>query len=61
MLNYVITFFVLAVLAAFLGFGGLATSFAEIAKFLALLFVVLFVASLVYSVITGRKPNTPSL
>ena len=61
MLNYVITFFVLAVLAAFLGFGGLATSFAEIAKFLALLFVVLFVASLVYSVITGRKPNTPSI
>ena len=61
MLNYVITFFVLAVLAAFLGFGGLATSFAEIAKFLALLFVVLFVASLVYSVITGRQPNTPSI
>jgi uncharacterized membrane protein YtjA (UPF0391 family) len=61
MLSYVITFFVLAVIAAFLGFGGLATGFAEIAKFLALLFVVLFVASLVYSVITGRKPNTPSI
>jgi uncharacterized membrane protein YtjA (UPF0391 family) len=59
MLNYVITFFVLAVLAAFLGFGGLASSFAEIAKFLALVFVVLFVASLVYSVISGRKPNVP--
>ena len=59
MLNYVITFFVLAVLAAFLGFGGLATSFAEIAKFLALVFVILFVASLVYSVLTGRKANTP--
>jgi uncharacterized membrane protein YtjA (UPF0391 family) len=59
MLNYIITFFVLAVLAAFLGFGGLATSFAEIAKFLALMFVVLFVASLVYSVLTGRKANTP--
>lgn len=61
MLNYVITFFVLAVIAAILGFGGLATSFAEIAKFLALLFVVLFVASLVYSVITGRKPNVPPM
>jgi uncharacterized membrane protein YtjA (UPF0391 family) len=59
MLNYVITFFILAVLAAFLGFGGLATSFAEIAKFLALVFVILFVASLVYSVISGRKPNIP--
>jgi len=61
MLNYVITFFVLAVIAAILGFGGLATSFAEIAKFLAVLFVVLFVASLVYSAITGRKPNPPAL
>jgi uncharacterized membrane protein YtjA (UPF0391 family) len=59
MLNYIITFFILAVLAAFFGFGGMATSFAEIAKFLALIFVVLFVASLVYSVITGRKANTP--
>lgn len=61
MLNYVITFFVLAVLAAFLGFGGLATSFAEIAKFLALVFVILFVASLVYSMLTGRKANVPPL
>lgn len=61
MINYVITFFVLAVLAAFLGFGGLATSFAEIAKFLALIFVILFVASLVYSIVTGRKPNVPTL
>lgn len=61
MLNYVITFFVLAVLAAFLGFGGLATSFAEIAKFLALVFVILFLASLVYSVLTGRKANVPPL
>ena len=58
MLNYVITFFILAVLAAFLGFGGLASSFAEIAKFLALLFVVLFVASLIYSIITGRRAKT---
>ncbi len=61
MLSYVITFFILAVLSAFLGFGGLATSFAEIAKFLALVFVVLFVASLVYSVITGRRANIPPL
>ena len=59
MLNYVITFFLLAVLAAFLGFGGLATDFAAIAKFLALVFVVLFVASLVYSVLTGRRANPP--
>jgi uncharacterized membrane protein YtjA (UPF0391 family) len=55
MLNYVITFFILAVIAAVLGFGGLAADFAGIAKFLALLFV----ASLVYSMLTGRRVNPP--
>ena len=59
MINYVITFFVLAVLAAILGFGGLASDFAGIAKFLALIFVVLFVASLFYSLLSGRRPPTP--
>jgi len=59
MLNYIVTFFILAVLAAFLGFGGLAADFAGIARFLALIFVVLFVASLVYSMMTGRKANPP--
>ncbi len=59
MLNYIITFFILAVVAALLGFGGLAADFAWIAKFLALIFVVLFVASLVYSIVTGRRANLP--
>ncbi len=59
MLNWVITFFILAVLAAFLGFGGLAGTFSQIAEFLAVLFVILFVASLIYSMITGRRAPTP--
>ena len=59
MLNWVITFFILAVIAALLGFGGIAGTFAEIAKFLAVLFVVLFVASLLYSMMTGRRPPPP--
>ncbi len=59
MLNYVITFFILAVVAAILGFGGLAADFAGIAKFLAAIFVVLFVASLIYSLLTGRRANPP--
>ncbi|HEU0118849.1 MAG TPA: DUF1328 domain-containing protein [Alphaproteobacteria bacterium] len=59
MLNWVITFFLLAVVAAVLGFAGLAGTFAEIAKFLAVLFVVLFIVSLIYSMITGRRPPTP--
>lgn len=59
MLNYIITFFILAALAGFLGFGGLAADFAEIARFLSLIFVVLFVASLGYSLLTGRRENPP--
>jgi len=59
MLNWMITFFILAVLAAIFGFGGLAGTFASIAKFLAMLFVVLFVISLLYSAVTGRRPPGP--
>ncbi len=59
MLNYIITFFLLAVVAGFLGFGGLAADFAGIAQFLALVFVILFVASLFYGMMTGRKANPP--
>lgn len=59
MLNWVITFFLLAVVAAVLGFGGLAGTFASIAQFLAVLFVVLFLASLIYSMVTGRRPAPP--
>ncbi len=59
MLNYMITFFIMAVIAGVLGFGGLAADFAGIARFLAAVFVILFVASLVYSTITGRKANLP--
>jgi len=59
MIGWIVTFFILAVAAGFLGFGGLAGTFAQIAQFLAVIFVVLFVASLVYSMITGRKPRMP--
>lgn len=59
MLNYIVTFFILAVVAAIFGFGGLAADFAGIAKFLALIFVVLFVATLLYDIITGKTIEPP--
>lgn len=58
MLNYVIIFFILAVIASVFGFGGLAASFAEIARFIALIFVVLFVLSLVGHTLSIRN-NKP--
>lgn len=61
MLRYMVIFFLLAVCAAFFGFGGLAADFAGIARILAGLFIILFLATLVYQIITGRKTNLPPL
>ncbi len=61
MLNWIITFFVLAIIAAFLGFGGLAGTFAQVAQFLTGLFLILFLAGLLFSLITGRRSNLPPL
>jgi uncharacterized membrane protein YtjA (UPF0391 family) len=59
MLNWVITFFLLAVVAGLFGFWGLAGTFASIAQFLAIIFVVLFIATLIYSLLSGRKVTPP--
>jgi uncharacterized membrane protein YtjA (UPF0391 family) len=47
MLRWAIAFAIIAIIAAALGFGGLASTSADIAKFLALVFVVLFVIALI--------------
>lgn len=59
MIGYAITFFILAIFAALFGFGGLAGTFASVAQFLAVMFVILFVASLIYGLLSGRTPPTP--
>jgi uncharacterized membrane protein YtjA (UPF0391 family) len=53
MLSYALTFLILAVVAAFLGFGVVAGTAAWIAKVLFGVFIVLFLVSL----ITGRRPT----
>jgi len=47
MLRWAIAFAIIALIAGALGFYGLSNTAADIAKFLALLFVVLFVIALV--------------
>ena len=42
MLYYALVFFVIALVAALLGFGGVAVAFAGIAKLLFVLFLILF-------------------
>ena len=47
MLYYAALFFVIALVAALFGFGGIAAGAAEIAKILFFVFLVLFVVSLI--------------
>jgi len=47
MLSWAIAFFILALVAAFFGFGGIASSAAGIAQVLLVLFVIGFIVSLV--------------
>ncbi len=54
MLRWAIVFAILALVAAVLGFGGLAGDFAYIAKVLLFVFLVLFVVSLIFGRRGGR-------
>jgi len=54
MLHYAVVFFVIAIIAAVLGFGGIAGSAAGIAKILFVGFLILSVLSLIF----GKKKKT---
>lgn len=47
MLHYAVVFFMIALIAALFGFGGIAAGAVEIAKVLFFIFLVLFLVSLV--------------
>jgi uncharacterized membrane protein YtjA (UPF0391 family) len=47
MLNWAVTFFIVALVAALLGFTGIAVAFAGIAKIFFVVFLVLFLVSLI--------------
>jgi len=51
MLHYAVVFFVIAVIAALFGFGGIAASAVGIAKILFVVFAVLTVASLLFGLV----------
>jgi uncharacterized membrane protein YtjA (UPF0391 family) len=57
MLSWALAFFVIAIIAAVFGFGGIASGAAEIAKLLFFLFVVLFIVSLIVGLVRGRGPR----
>ena len=47
MLHYAVVFFIIALIAALFGFGGIAAGAIEIAKVLFFIFLALFIVSLV--------------
>lgn len=57
MLGWALGFLVLAVIAAVLGFGGVAAVSVEIAQLLFFVFIALFVIALVANAFRGRTPT----
>lgn len=56
MFGWALTFFIIALIAAFLGFGGIAGTAIGIAKIIFFVALVLFVVSLLYGLVSGRRP-----
>lgn len=57
MLRWALIFLVVALIAGALGFSGVAGASANIAWILAIVFVILFVISLVMNSVRGRGPT----
>ena len=55
MLRWALIFFIISIIAAVFGFGGIAVAAAGIAKLLFFLFVVIAIAMLVIGLSAGRK------
>ena len=51
MLRYAVIFFIIAIIAAVFGFGGIAAGATEIAKVLFFIFIVIFLVTLLMGVI----------
>lgn len=54
MLHYAVVFFVIALIAALFGFTGVAAGAVEIARVLFFIFIVLFVASLLFGLVRRK-------
>ena len=56
MFNLVVTLLIIALIAAVLGFGGIAFAATEIAKVVFFVALVLFLVSVLFGAVGGRRP-----
>jgi uncharacterized membrane protein YtjA (UPF0391 family) len=59
MLGWALTFLVIALIAAALGFGGIAGVAVELAKIVFVVAIILFVISAIFGFARGRSPTLP--
>lgn len=59
MLSWALTFLIVALIAAVLGFGGIAGLSMEIAKIIFFVAIVLFAISAIAGLMRGRSPTVP--
>ena len=57
MLGWAVTFLIVALVAAVLGFGGIAGTAVEIAKLIFFVAIVLFAISAAVGIVRGRSPK----
>ena len=59
MIGWAVTFLIVALIAAVLGFGGIAGTAIEIAKIIFFVAIILFLISAVVALLRGRSPRVP--
>lgn len=59
MFGWAITFLIVALIAAILGFGGIAAFAVDIARIIFFVAIVLFVISAIVGLVRGRAPRVP--
>ena len=59
MIGWAVTFLVVALIAAVLGFGGIAGVAIEAAKLVFFVAIILFVVAAVVHMVRGRSPTVP--
>ena len=56
MLRWALIFLIIAIVAAIFGFGGVAGAATSMAQILFYVFVAMFIVSLLFGLLTGRRP-----